>query len=110
MSPSAWTAKRFVRPRSSRPGGTPPLADCWLSRLRLWWARKKPTNAPSARPWHSSKKVFTWAAVLLRAGKNYMNGRTFVDTNVLIYAHHGDAKSKHTTPKTILPELCSSHT
>ena len=28
-----------------------------------------------------------------------MNGRTFVDTNVLIYAHDVDAKSKHATAK-----------
>jgi predicted nucleic acid-binding protein len=33
-----------------------------------------------------------------------MNGRTFVDTNVLIYAHDADAKSKHATAKNILRE------
>src|SRR5260370_985331 len=110
MSPSAWTAKRFAKPRSWRHGGIPPLADCWHSRLKSWWARKKPTNAPSARPWRSSTKVFTWEAVLLPAGKNYMNGRTFVDTNVLIYAHDVDAKSKHATAKNILRELWSERT
>ncbi len=36
-----------------------------------------------------------------------MNGRTFVDTNVLIYAHDVDAKSKHVTAKNILRELWS---
>jgi predicted nucleic acid-binding protein len=36
---------------------------------------------------------------------NYMNGRTFVDTNVLIYAHDLDSKSKHATAKNILREL-----
>jgi predicted nucleic acid-binding protein len=36
-----------------------------------------------------------------------MNGRTFVDTNVLIYAHDVDAKSKHATAGHILRELWS---
>jgi predicted nucleic acid-binding protein len=36
---------------------------------------------------------------------NYMNGRTLVDTNVLIYAHDVDAKSKHATAKNILRKL-----
>jgi predicted nucleic acid-binding protein len=36
-----------------------------------------------------------------------MNGKTFVDTNLLIYAHDVDAKSKHTTAKKILRELWS---
>ncbi len=39
-----------------------------------------------------------------------MNGRTFVDTNVLIYAHDVDAKSKHATAKNILRELWSERT
>ena len=39
-----------------------------------------------------------------------MSGRTFVDTNVLIYAHDVDAKSKHTTAKNILRELWSERT
>ena len=36
-----------------------------------------------------------------------MNGRTFVDTNVLIYAHDVDSKSKHEIAKNILRELWS---
>jgi predicted nucleic acid-binding protein len=36
-----------------------------------------------------------------------MNRRTFVDTNVLIYAHDMDAKSKHATARNILRELWS---
>lgn len=36
---------------------------------------------------------------------NYMNAKTFIDTNVLIYAHDVDAKAKHVTAKTILREL-----
>ncbi len=36
-----------------------------------------------------------------------MNGRTFVDTNILIYAHDVDAKSKHATASHILRELWS---
>lgn len=36
-----------------------------------------------------------------------MNVRTFVDTNVLIYAHDVDAKTKHATAKTVLRELWS---
>src|SRR3989441_1796759 len=110
MSPSVWTVKRFARRRSLRPGGTLPSADCWRGSLKSWWARKKPTSARSARPWRSSTKVFTWAAASLSAGKNYMNGRTFVDTNILIYAHDVDSKSKHVIAKNILRELWSERT
>jgi predicted nucleic acid-binding protein len=38
---------------------------------------------------------------------NFMNGRTFVDTNVLIYAHDIDARTKHETAKGILRDLWS---
>ena len=34
-----------------------------------------------------------------------MSARTFVDTNVLIYAHDIDAKSKHEAAKSVLREL-----
>jgi predicted nucleic acid-binding protein len=34
-----------------------------------------------------------------------MNGKTFVDTNVLIYAHDADAKEKHTIAKEAVYEL-----
>ena len=34
-----------------------------------------------------------------------MSDRTFVDTNVLIYAHDVDARSKHELAKTVLREL-----
>jgi predicted nucleic acid-binding protein len=34
-----------------------------------------------------------------------MNDRTFVDTNILIYAHDVDAKSKHEKAKNVLREL-----
>jgi len=36
-----------------------------------------------------------------------MSDRTFVDTNVLIYAHDVDAKSKHEVAKSVLRELWS---
>jgi predicted nucleic acid-binding protein len=36
-----------------------------------------------------------------------MSDRTFVDTNVLIYAHDADAKQKHEVAKKILRELWS---
>ena len=39
-----------------------------------------------------------------------MNVKTFVDTNVLIYAHDVDSKSKHATAKNILRELWSERT
>jgi len=39
-----------------------------------------------------------------------MNGRTFVDTNVLIYAHDVDSKAKHGIAKNILRELWSERT
>ena len=38
---------------------------------------------------------------------NYMSARTFVDTNVLIYAHDIDAKAKHLSAKSVLRELWS---
>lgn len=38
-----------------------------------------------------------------------MNARTFVDTNVLIYAHDVDAKAKHEMAKSILRELWNEH-
>jgi len=39
-----------------------------------------------------------------------MNDRTFVDTNVLIYAHDVDAKGKHQAAKSVLRELWSERT
>jgi predicted nucleic acid-binding protein len=39
-----------------------------------------------------------------------MNDKTFVDTNVLIYAHDVDAKEKHETAKRVLQELWSERT
>ena len=36
-----------------------------------------------------------------------MNGRTFVDTNILIYAHNLDAGTKHKIAKDVLQELWS---
>ncbi|MGA7566130.1 MAG: PIN domain-containing protein, partial [Terriglobales bacterium] len=39
-----------------------------------------------------------------------MSDRTFVDTNVLIYAHDVDAKSKHEAAKIILNELWRERT
>jgi predicted nucleic acid-binding protein len=39
-----------------------------------------------------------------------MNDRTFIDTNVLIYAHDVDAKAKHEAAKRILRELWSERT
>ncbi len=39
-----------------------------------------------------------------------MNDKTFVDTNVLIYAHDVDAKTKHEIAKTVLQELWSNRT
>ena len=43
----------------------------------------------------------------MQVGTNCMNARTFIDTNVLIYAHDCDAKAKHTAAKNILGELWS---
>ena len=39
-----------------------------------------------------------------------MSDRTFVDTNVLIYAHDVDAKAKHEVAKSVLRELWSQRT
>ncbi|HEV1995266.1 MAG TPA: PIN domain-containing protein [Candidatus Acidoferrum sp.] len=39
-----------------------------------------------------------------------MSAKTFVDTNILIYAHDADAKAKHEVAKSVLRELWSEHT
>jgi predicted nucleic acid-binding protein len=39
-----------------------------------------------------------------------MNAKTFVDTNVLIYAHDADAKMKHDKAKSVLRELWGQRT
>jgi predicted nucleic acid-binding protein len=39
-----------------------------------------------------------------------MNGKTFVDTNVLIYAHDVDAKEKHAVAREALYELWANRT
>ena len=39
-----------------------------------------------------------------------MSDKTFVDTNVLIYAHDVDAKRKHEAAKSVLHKLWSEHT
>jgi predicted nucleic acid-binding protein len=39
-----------------------------------------------------------------------MNGKTFVDTNVLIYAHDVDAKEKHAVAKETVNELWAKRT
>ena len=41
---------------------------------------------------------------------NCMNAKTFVDTNVLIYAHDVDAKEKHVIAKGALRELWANRT
>ena len=39
-----------------------------------------------------------------------MSDRTFIDTNVLIYAHDVDANAKHEIAKVVLRELWSERT
>jgi predicted nucleic acid-binding protein len=39
-----------------------------------------------------------------------MSDKTFVDSNILIYAHDSDAKSKHAVAKSVLAELWSERT
>lgn len=39
-----------------------------------------------------------------------MTGKTFVDTNILIYAHDIDANSKHEIAREVLRELWSERT
>jgi predicted nucleic acid-binding protein len=41
---------------------------------------------------------------------NSMSAKTFIDTNVLIYAHDVDAGAKHQTAKTVLRDLWSERT
>jgi predicted nucleic acid-binding protein len=39
-----------------------------------------------------------------------MSGKTFIDTNLLIYAHDADAKEKHQIAKAVLKDLWSERT
>jgi len=39
-----------------------------------------------------------------------MNGKTFIDTNILIYAHDVDARSKHDVARQVLRELWNDRT
>ena len=39
-----------------------------------------------------------------------MNGKTFVDTNMLVYAHDIDAKAKHEAAKVVLRDLWRTRT
>jgi predicted nucleic acid-binding protein len=39
-----------------------------------------------------------------------MSAKTFVDTNILIYAHDADSKAKHEVAKSVLRELWSERT
>jgi predicted nucleic acid-binding protein len=41
---------------------------------------------------------------------NSMSGKTFIDTNVLIYAHDVDANAKHEIAKAVLRDLWSERT
>jgi predicted nucleic acid-binding protein len=41
---------------------------------------------------------------------NFMSGKTFIDTNVLTYAHDKDAGAKHEIAKTVLRGLWSERT
>jgi predicted nucleic acid-binding protein len=41
---------------------------------------------------------------------NSMSGKTFIDTNVLIYAHDADAGAKHQIAKEVLRELWTERT
>jgi len=45
-----------------------------------------------------------------RGGTSGMSDKTFVDTNVLIYAHDIDAKAKQETAKRVLQQLWSERT
>ncbi len=62
-----------------------------VRRLVCGKARKKPTNAPRGRQSRCLSRAFTWAASFAPAVMNSMSGKTFVDTNILIYAHDVDA-------------------
>jgi predicted nucleic acid-binding protein len=55
-------------------------------------------------------KDFTSAGSLLSPVMTCMNAKTFVDTNVLIYAHDVDARAKHEIARGILRELWSRRT
>jgi predicted nucleic acid-binding protein len=64
----------------------------------------------NGKPRPCSIKAFTWAARFASAGMSFMSDRTFVDTNVLIYAHNLDAGAKRQIANTVLRELWSERT
>jgi hypothetical protein len=47
---------------------------------------------------------FHLGALFAPHGTNGMSAKTFVDTNILIYAHDVDAKAKHEVAKSVLRE------
>jgi predicted nucleic acid-binding protein len=55
-------------------------------------------------------RAFTLAEKFERGGTSGMSDKTFVDTNVLIYAHDIDAKAKQETAKRVLQQLWSERT
>ncbi len=59
----------------------------------------------SAKLWRFSIKVITSAARSKPPVKNSMSDKTFVDTNILIYAHDVDANRKHQIASQMLREL-----
>ncbi len=52
--------------------------------------------------------AITWAEDLWPAEMSFMSAKTFVDTNILVYAHDVDQADKHRTARSILIELMSS--
>src|SRR5271156_6037137 len=70
----------------------------------------KLTKARIERHSISWNAASSWVEFILSTEGNYMNGKTFVDTNVLIYAHDVDAKEKHPVAKKVLYELWTNRT
>src|SRR5690349_9261276 len=59
----------------------------------------------NVRRWAFWKRAFIWVGELLLPGTNCMSAKTFVDTNVLIYAHDTDGGAKHQIAKSIVRDL-----
>ncbi len=68
------------------------------------------TRARIERRWIYWTADFIWVGYTPFLERDCMSGRTFVDTNVLIYAHDVDAREKNAVAKQALNELWSART
>ena len=61
-----------------------------------------PTSSPTGRLWQIWTAAITWAGKVSATVRRSTSGKSFVDTNVLIYAHDVDAGTRHVKASTLL--------